>query len=220
MKKVKINYTVLHNFNDKQAKSYANSHQHLDVIFVLHKSINLAMWNKFQEELIKYTFKLLDPYLLVQKLKRKKLLLFVYALIKTELICNEIKIVIPINKECYYTIKICDFPEPQYCEHSYIILSKDNINGNEQLIYKNNFNMDIPKVKIYSDDALLGFYAPEPIKIRMGLCFSCEYYTDSFGIKCAVNPYVKATTCYDCKDYQLDSEIDDEEFEQYYKYEK
>jgi hypothetical protein len=216
----KINYTVLHYFNDRQAKSYAVSHQHLDIIFNLHKSIKIGIWSKYQDELINNILTLLSPYLLLQKHNCNILLCDVTLETKQHLTYNELRVIVPINKDWYYKIKLVDYHELTYIANSSIIIQKKSLTGDDKTIYYYNSMMNtIPKLTIYNDDEVLGFFKSEPAKIRLGLCYSCEYFANSTSIMCAVNPYVRAKTCFDCKDYQLNSTIDIEEFEQHYKFE-
>jgi hypothetical protein len=215
----KLAFTVLTYLNTKQVESYARSHQHLDIIFVLHESIKIGLWNKCQELIIDYTSKLLEPLIQNHLLNNRMLFGIVTAESKPNSIYKLISISFQIDKSNYYSLKLVYHTDDSYQSLTQIVLSKLGIQGEELPIYQYSINCSIPETRIYNDDKFLGFFKPEAVRLRIGLCYSCEYFGTNYSqITCAVHPSTDYKTCFYCMDYQLKTGLTEEEYELNYKY--
>jgi hypothetical protein len=61
-----------------------------------------------------------------------------------------------------------------------------------------------PISKVINDNYILGFFAPCTIKLPEPLCNSCKFQSNNSYIKCAVNPAVITSNCFECRDYELE----------------
>jgi hypothetical protein len=219
-------FTVVHQFAFKQLESYGISHQHLDLIFNIDKSLKIGIWNEYKEGMIRLVLETMHSYFVTQQSDMKIVCCNVSSKPKSDSGFTKIVFEFPIDKD--YIYKVCILFSDSVLELKsngksklkiieFAILKLDN-QDDATLVYISNPNQMTSYSKVHRDDELLGMIKPVHIRIRKSLCCSCEYYSDNNALNCAVNPYSNTDQCFDCKDYQLDSVITPVMYEKNYKF--
>jgi hypothetical protein len=214
----KFKFTVIHQFTGKQIDSYGKSHNHLDLIFDVDKSLKIGLWNIHKEYVITNVLVLFHNYFVTKQNDKKIICARVYFVSEEDRSYNQIIIALPHDKEYYYKICFIFFKDQKDCKYDEINIFKLNYCGDQMLVYNSNPTLEIPKLKVHLDDQLLGMYKPVRTKIRKTLCVSCEYYSNNSALSCAIHPLTNTDRCFDCKDYQLDSIISTVMYEKHYKF--